>query len=328
MRVIDFFSQHPFDSLTKREQPELMRSLLRPILDASENGLLIYRERKILLARLIDSETNDQGYGGQAEPVGFLDESHPETRWPNPWRFFNTWDNCRLMGSWISAPYVGFDLLIDPDMIHLAEKCLADGNSEPFVLAQYFLEQEWERLVKEHRKKQELPGMIQGTRLPAMALPGDLRQTYIRTLMFAEKRFALDIDGIHGRSHWLHVVKNGFLIAKESELALDRQVILLFGLLHDVERKDNGLDPEHGKRSADLVATLQGKLFNLPPAQLTLLTEACRGHNGNEWHPDPTVQACWDADRLDLTRLGKKVDPVRLLTTIGKHRANIMLLER
>jgi hypothetical protein len=39
---------------------------------------------------------------------------------------------------------------------------------------------------------------------------------------------------------------------------------------------------------------------------------ACAGHTTGRWHPDPTVQACWDSDRLDLLRAGIRPDPARL----------------
>ena len=152
-------------------------------------------------------------------------------------------------------------------------------------------------------------------------LPKEMYQIYVDVLKFAEHRFELSVDGIHGRKHWLNVVKNGLFIAQQSDEPLDQRVILLFGLLHDVERRDDGIDPDHGHRAAKLIPSLQGKLFQVSQRQLTCLVEACDQHAGGTFHDDPTVRACWDADRLDLTRLDKVVDSKRLLTPIGRQLA-------
>jgi uncharacterized protein len=45
-----------------------------------------------------------------------------------------------------------------------------------------------------------------------------------------------------------------------------------------------------------------------------LLGFACEEHTNGGVAPDPTVGACWDADRLNLWRVGIRPDP-RLLTT-------------
>jgi uncharacterized protein len=55
-------------------------------------------------------------------------------------------------------------------------------------------------------------------------------------------------------------------------------------------------------------------LLPLEPAQLERLAAACDGHTDGFISDDPTVGACWDADRLDLPRVGIKPD-ARLLST-------------
>jgi hypothetical protein len=45
-----------------------------------------------------------------------------------------------------------------------------------------------------------------------------------------------------------------------------------------------------------------------------MLAYACRHHSGGMIDADITVQACWDADRLDLGRVGIIPDPARLCT--------------
>jgi len=48
---------------------------------------------------------------------------------------------------------------------------------------------------------------------------------------------------------------------------------------------------------------------------LSLLKIACEGHGDGLMDADITVQTCWDADRLDLGRVGITPDPSRLCTT-------------
>ena len=37
---------------------------------------------------------------------------------------------------------------------------------------------------------------------------------------------------------------------------------------------------------------------------MRLLCEAIEFHSGGDTHSDPTIQSCWDADGLDLGRVG------------------------
>jgi uncharacterized protein len=47
---------------------------------------------------------------------------------------------------------------------------------------------------------------------------------------------------------------------------------------------------------------------------MDLLAFACEEHTNGGVDPDPTVGVCWDADRLNLWRVGIKPDP-RFLST-------------
>ncbi len=74
-------------------------------------------------------------------------------------------------------------------------------------------------------------------------------------------------------------------------------------------------DPEHGLRGAELVRGLHREgLVPLPEADRASLYEACRDHDRGLVTDDPTIGACWDADRLNLWRVGHEPDP-RLLST-------------
>ena len=131
----------------------------------------------------------------------------------------------------------------------------------------------------------------------------------------AIERYPLKIDGIHGMSHWKRVRENGLKLA--SMTGADRIVIEHFAYLHDCCREDEGLDHGHGARAAEFILSIRGAL-NLTDIQFDLLYEACRDHNNGRIEGDITVMTCWDADRLDLPRVGIRPLRSRLCTTPAK----------
>jgi len=70
--------------------------------------------------------------------------------------------------------------------------------------------------------------------------------------------------------------------------------------------------------SAYKVSPLTGRCFDLDAGELELLCEACIGHSDGLLEADVTVQTCWDADRLDLGRVGIEPDPSRLCTPAAR----------
>lgn len=50
------------------------------------------------------------------------------------------------------------------------------------------------------------------------------------------------------------------------------------------------------------------------PAILRAILDGCALHSEGAIDAHPTVQTCWDADRLDLGRVGTKPHPQRLCT--------------
>lgn len=117
----------------------------------------------------------------------------------------------------------------------------------------------------------------------------------------------------HGVAHWQRVAWTGYSLLNEVPSA-DPLVVFLFGLLHDSKRENDDHDPEHGVRAAGFVRQLQGKGFRLPKARIELLIDACHRHADGEVADDPTLGVCWDADRLNLWRVGIRPDP-RWLST-------------
>ena len=56
----------------------------------------------------------------------------------------------------------------------------------------------------------------------------------------------------------------------------------------------------------------------LEPSRFELLHYACTHHTDGLTDGDLTVQVCWDADRLDLSRVWITPDPRFLCTTAAK----------
>ena len=95
-------------------------------------------------------------------------------------------------------------------------------------------------------------------------------------------------------------------------------IVELFCLLHDTQRHNERRDPLHGKRAAQYAQTLRGVWFDVSDNEMELLTEALTYHSDGYTEGDITVQVCWDADRLDLGRVGIRPEPDRLCTNTAK----------
>jgi uncharacterized protein len=128
--------------------------------------------------------------------------------------------------------------------------------------------------------------------------------------------YVLPVDGYHGVNHWARVLENGLRIAEAN--AADRQVVSLFALFHDSRRVNEDQDDGHGLRGGELARSLRGKLVHLDDDRFDLLFEACRLHTEGHTVGDRTLLACWDADRLDLGRVGITPDRRRLGTKAGR----------
>ena len=129
-------------------------------------------------------------------------------------------------------------------------------------------------------------------------------------------QFCLDWHGIHGIRHWSRVRYNGLLMARENNASV--HVVELFAFFHDARRFNDHRDPEHGIRGAELAWQLRGRFFEATEAEMALLTEACHEHSNGLIEADITVQTCFDADRLDLARVGIMPNPRYLCTEQAK----------
>lgn len=95
-------------------------------------------------------------------------------------------------------------------------------------------------------------------------------------------------------------------------------VVELFAVFHDSRRLNEGHDPEHGLRGAQFAAEMRGEWFDTSDEEMDLLYYACNYHSDGLTEADITIQTCWDADRLDLGRVGKTPIPNYLCTEAAK----------
>lgn len=128
--------------------------------------------------------------------------------------------------------------------------------------------------------------------------------------------YTLHVFGDHGVVHWARVLENGLAVAERS--GADRDVVMLFALFHDARRLNEWDDEDHGLRGAMLAHSLRGTLVHLDDARFELLYEACRLHTEGHTEADVTIQTCWDADRLDLGRVGITPEPSLLCTPAAR----------
>jgi uncharacterized protein len=129
-------------------------------------------------------------------------------------------------------------------------------------------------------------------------------------------QYRLPWNGIHGLSHWARVLENGRMLAAETGARLE--VVELFAVLHDSKRPHEGIDYTHGRLGADYAASLRGSLVQLNDSDFELLYTACLEHTNGKIDGNITLLACWDADRLDLGRVGIRPAPKRLCTEVGR----------
>lgn len=129
--------------------------------------------------------------------------------------------------------------------------------------------------------------------------------------------FAIDWFGIHGVYHWARVRINGLKLAEFT--GANPKIVELFAFLHDSKRKNENYDKNHGLRAAEFAHKINDSLLFLDEKDLDFLSFACTHHSEGLLTGDITVQTCWDADRLDLGRIGKKPNPAYLCTDAAKN---------
>lgn len=154
---------------------------------------------------------------------------------------------------------------------------------------------------------------------PASAVDAPLR-AYLASL------FVLGKDSAHFTDHWQRVEQYGLYLARET--GADATVVSLFAWFHDCCRQNESHDPQHGPRAAELARKLCGIRFQLEEPRLRLLVDACHDHDRGRRSADPTIGTCWDADRLDLDRVGIYPRSEYLSTPLACRLADLRTLDR
>ncbi len=108
-------------------------------------------------------------------------------------------------------------------------------------------------------------------------------------------------------------MENGLRLAPLT--GADPDIVSLFAIFHDSCRHHDGTDVHHGPRAAKWLRSLD---LGLSTAQHDLVVEACAGHTNSHHSSDPTIATCWDADRLDIARVGVVIDPAYLSTRAAR----------
>jgi len=108
---------------------------------------------------------------------------------------------------------------------------------------------------------------------------------------------------IHGVTHWQTVERNGHYLAKFNHA--DKKVISYFAYFHDCMRENECEDLRHGLRGAQFAEKYR-QIIDLTDIQFKQLTDACKGHTYGKRPECVTINTCWDADRLDIGRVGIK----------------------
>lgn len=123
----------------------------------------------------------------------------------------------------------------------------------------------------------------------------------------------------HNHWHWEKVERNAVALSNQDS-RIDKIVCQAFAWLHDTQRINDDDDPDHGERASNYAKSLyeQGKL-KISLNQLQILQEACVYHDKGKVSDNPTIGACWDADRLDLTRVNIIPDRSLLSTEVAKN---------
>lgn len=143
-----------------------------------------------------------------------------------------------------------------------------------------------------------------------------------KALAVVRPQFRLDFHhGVHGVPHWSRVWFHGRYLAQAVDV--DPAVLAWFAYLHDSQRHNDNRDPQHGTRAADFAVHLRHErvITELDDADFERLCEAMRLHSDGRTEGDAAIRACWDADRLDLWRVGIKPEPRYLCTARARRHA-------
>ena len=127
-------------------------------------------------------------------------------------------------------------------------------------------------------------------------------------------RIAYYDSHLHGIGHLREVA----LLAGEiaAKMGQDVEAPMVAGFLHDCGRVDDAGSRQHATDSAAIAQPIMEKCF--PHLDADKIRDAIARHADGEITEDPIAGALWDADRLTLTRLDRRVREEMLSTSVAK----------
>jgi uncharacterized protein len=128
---------------------------------------------------------------------------------------------------------------------------------------------------------------------------------------------------LHGEVHWRATAATGLMLA-DLDPRVDRATVLVYALLHDSQRQAGGVDADHGPRAARFADSLNQQRPFMGPERIEQLVFACRWHSNGLSVGNPTVGACWDADRLNLCRHNIAPDPKYLSLEVTREKLAVL----
>lgn len=143
-----------------------------------------------------------------------------------------------------------------------------------------------------------------------------MKYDFQEIVRLAKSQFQLDRKGVHGVAHWQRVQENGLKLARHN--GANKQTIALFSFLHDCCREDDRADPEHGPRAAEFTESLRNNVIEAEDTEFEKLLLAIHDHTTGMPTNDVDIGTCWDADRLDIGRVGVRPHRRFLSTNVAK----------
>ena len=129
-------------------------------------------------------------------------------------------------------------------------------------------------------------------------------------------------DNFHGLTHCQRVERN---VHRLKCSGVNMTVARLFAYFHDACRSEckTQSESEHGLLASELVLSLRNSLLkNLSDDEVAMLSNACKWHTTTFKTGNPTIDTCFDADKLDLWRIGAIPMPGKMATSLGWYFAN------
>ncbi len=142
----------------------------------------------------------------------------------------------------------------------------------------------------------------------------DLRSKLADIEACCEGRLSYFDSPVHGIEHLREVALLAGTIA--IRIGCDVESAMIAGFLHDCARTTDEEGSKHAVDSAKVARSILEESF--PHLDIENICDAIANHADGKVTEDPLSAALWDADRLTLVRLGRKVQPELLSTTVAK----------